>query len=57
MNSRYIAIARVGVVLEAAAVAHLGIEHLAGGEGLVTLDEVQNVEWHVVVTTPRDVGQ
>ena len=29
-----IAATRVGVVLQPAAVAHLGIEHLAGGEGL-----------------------
>ena len=28
------AAARVGVVLQAATVAHFGIEHLAGGEGL-----------------------
>ena len=29
-----IAATRVGVVLQPAAVAHLGVEHLAGGEGL-----------------------
>ena len=49
--------ARVGVVLQAAAVAHLGIEHLAGGEGLVTLDEVNDVVRHVVVRAPGDIGQ
>ena len=30
-----------GVVLQPVAVAHLGIEHLTGGEGLVTLDKVE----------------
>ena len=51
------AIARVGVVLQAAAVAHLSIEHLTGGEGLVTLDEVNDVVRHVVVCPPGDIGQ
>ena len=52
-----IAATRVGVVLQPAAVAHLGVEHLAGGEGLVTLDEVDDVVRHVVVAPPWDVGQ
>lgn len=30
-----------GVVLQPVAVAHLGIEHLTGGEDLVTLDKVE----------------
>ena len=52
-----IAATRVGVVLQPAAVAHLGIEHLAGGEGLVTLDEVNDVVRHIVIASPGDVGQ
>ena len=51
------AAARVGVVGQAAAVAHFGIEHLTGGEGLVTLDEVNDVVRHVVVRSPGDIGQ
>ena len=51
------AVARFGVVLQAAAVAHLSVEHLAGGEGLVTLDEVNDVVRHVVVRAPWDIGQ
>ena len=52
-----IAATRVGVVLQPAAVADLGIEHLTGGESLVTLDEVDDVVRHVVVAAPRNVGQ
>ena len=52
-----IAATRVGVVLQPAAVAHFGIEHLTGGEGLVTLDEVDDVVRHVVIASPWDVGQ
>ena len=52
-----IAATRVGVVLQAAAVANLGIEHLAGSEGLVTLDEVNDVVRHAVVRSPGDIGQ
>ena len=52
-----IAATRVGVVLQPAAEAYLGVEHLAGGEGLVTLDEVNDVVRHVVVAAPWDVGQ
>ena len=40
-----------------AAVADLGIEHLAGGEGFVTLDEVDDVVRHIVIASPWDVGQ
>ena len=43
------------VVDKAAAVADLGIEHLAGGESLVGLDEVDDVIRHLVVGTPWDV--
>ncbi len=52
-----IAATRVGVVLQPAAVAHFSIEHLAGGEGLVTLDQVDDVVRHVVIAAPWDVGQ
>ena len=44
-----------GVVGESAAVAHLGVEHLAGGECLVRLDKVDDVVWHHVVCAPWDV--
>ena len=44
-----------GVVGESAAVAHLGVEHLTGGEGLVRLDKVDDVVWHHVVAAPRHV--
>ena len=44
-----------GVVGESAAVAHLGVEHLTGGEGLVRLDKVDDVVWHHVVATPWHV--
>ena len=43
------------VVDKAAAVADLGVEHLAGGKGLVGLDEVDDVVGHLVVGTPWDV--
>ena len=43
------------VVDKAAAVADLGVEHLAGGKGLVGLDEVDDVVGHLVVGTPGDV--
>ena len=43
------------VVDKAAAVADLGVEHLAGCEGLVGLDEVDDVVGHLVVGTPGDV--
>ena len=43
------------VVDKAAAVADLGVEHLAGGESLVGLDEVDDVIRHLVVGTPGDV--
>ena len=44
-----------GVVLEAGAVAHFGVEHLTGGEGFVTLDKVDDVEGHKVRGTPRHI--
>ena len=34
---------------------HLCIEHLARGERLVVLDELQYVEWHIVVASPRHI--
>ena len=43
------------VVDKAAAVADFGVEHLAGGKGLVGLNEVDDVVGHVVVGSPWDV--
>lgn len=43
------------VVDKAAAVADFGVEHLAGGECLVGLYEVDDVVGHLVVGTPGDV--
>ncbi len=45
----------VCVIDKAAAVADLGVEHLAGGKCLVGLDEVDDVVRHLVVGTPWDV--
>ena len=42
---------------EAAAVADFGIEHLAGGERLVALDEFKDVVWLGVVAAPRYIGK
>lgn len=36
-------------------VAHLSIKHLASGERLVVLDELQYVERHIVVASPRHI--
>lgn len=44
-----------GVVLEAGAVAHLGVEHLTGGEGYIRFYQVDDVEWHQVGGTPRHI--
>lgn len=44
-----------GVVLEAGAIAHLGVEHLTGGEGFVRFYQVDNVERHKVCGTPRHI--
>ena len=43
------------VVDESATVADFGVEHLAGAQCLVGLDEIDEVIWHTVVTSPRDV--
>ena len=40
------------VVDESAAVAYFGVEHLAGAQCLVGLDEIDDVIWHTVVTAP-----
>ena len=45
----------VCVVDKTAAVADFGVEHLAGGECLVGLDEINDVIRHLVVGTPGDV--
>ena len=44
-----------GVVDKSAAVAHLGVEHLAGGECFVRFDKVDDVIRHHVVCAPWDV--
>ncbi len=44
-----------GVVLEAGAVAHFGVEHLTGGEGFVRFYQVDYVERHKVGGTPRHI--
>ena len=43
------------VVDKAAAVADFGVEHLAGGESFIGLNEVDDVIRHLVVCTPWDV--
>ena len=43
------------VIDKSAAIADFGIEHLAGAQCLVRLDEVNNVVRHLIVTSPRDV--
>lgn len=40
------------VVDESASVADFGVEHLAGAQCLVRLDEIDDVIWHTVVTAP-----
>lgn len=45
----------VCVVDKTAAVADFGVEHLAGGECFVGLDEINDVIRHLVVGTPGDV--
>ena len=49
--------ALVGVVFQSAAVAHFGIEHLAGRKRLVALDEFKDVEGHGVVAAPRHITE
>ena len=49
--------ALVGVVFQSAAIADFGIEHLAGGERFVALDEFKDVVWQGVVAAPRHIGK
>ena len=44
------------VVDKAGAVADFGVEHLTGGEGFVTFDKVDDVERHLVCSTPRHIA-
>ncbi|MCM1139953.1 MAG: hypothetical protein NC453_15410, partial [Muribaculum sp.] len=46
-----------GIIPQAGAIADLGIKHLAGGQRLVFLDKVDNVERHEVVAAPRHIRQ
>ena len=46
---------KTSVVAETAAETDLSIKHLARGERLVVLNELQYVEWHIVVATPRHI--
>ena len=43
------------VVAQTAAETDFSIEHLARGERLVILDELQYVEWHIVIASPRHI--
>ena len=46
---------KTSVVAETAAETDFSIKHLARGERLVVLDELQYVERHIVVATPRHI--
>lgn len=46
-----------GIVAQTCAIAHLGVEALAGGEGFVFLYEVENIERHLVVAAPGDIRE
>ena len=43
------------VIDKSAAIADFSIEHLASAHRLVRLDEVDDVIWHLIVASPRDV--
>lgn len=43
--------------MQAGAVTGLGVEDLAGGEGFVLLNEVENVERHLVVAATRNIRE
>ena len=43
------------VIDKSASIADFGIEHLASAHCLVRLDEVDNVVWHLIVTSPWDI--
>ena len=46
---------KTSVVAETAAKTDFCIKHLARGERLIVLDELQYVEWHIVVASPRHI--
>ena len=46
---------KLRVVDKSASVADFGVEHLAGAQCLVRLDEVNDIVRHLIVTSPRDV--
>ena len=46
---------KTSVVAQTAAETDFSIEHLASGERLVVLDELQYVERHIVVASPRHI--
>ena len=43
------------VIDKSASIADFGVEHLASAHCLVRLDEVDDVIWHLIVASPRDV--
>lgn len=43
---------KLRVVDKSASVADFGVEHLAGAQCLVGFDEIDDVIWHTVVTSP-----
>lgn len=46
-----------GIVAQPCAIAHFGVEALAGGESFVFLYEVEDIERHLVVAAPRDIRE
>lgn len=46
-----------GAILQPRTVVHLGVETLAGGESIVLFYEVEDVEKHLIVAAPRDIGK
>ena len=44
-----------GVIDQSGAVADFRIEDLAGGEGFVAFDEVENIVRHLIVCAPRHI--
>ena len=49
--------ARLGVVLQAAAVAHFGVELLASRERLIVLNQFEDIIGHHVVAAPRHITE
>ena len=45
------------IIPQPCAIADLGVEALAGGEGFVFLYEVENIERHLIVAAPRNVRE